>query len=109
MTSSENPSEGRVAYILARVNAGLATEWARIDELAASLEQMFKDVRALGEPYISPERRSTWDEAWRDLRKIFDTLRSLDAEAQKRFTADDPSSDPLQPWSEFIHHEDDFV
>ena len=30
MNASDNLSEGRVAYVLARVNSGLATEWSQI-------------------------------------------------------------------------------
>jgi hypothetical protein len=109
MNPAEKPSANRIPYVLARVNAGLASEWSQIAELAASLEQMLKDAHALGQPHIPSEGRSAWDEAWRDLRATFDTIRSLDAEAQKRFTAGDASSNPLEPWCDILEHEDEFA
>ena len=109
MNASDNLSEGRVAYVLARVNSGLASEWSQIAQLASSLERMLKDARALGERHIRADRRSEWDAAWQQVQTIFHHIRSLDAEAQKRFTADEPSSDPLEPWSDVMEHEKQFV
>ena len=108
MNSSGDPSPDRVAFILARVNAGLAKEWSQIDELAASLEQTLKDAHALGGRHISGERRARWDEAWRDLRAIFDHIRAADAEAQRRFASSKPSADPLEPWCDVLEREDEF-
>ena len=108
MNSAAGPSETRAAYVLARINAGLATQWSQIAELAAWLERMLVDARALAEPHIPPARRADWDGAWGDLRETFITIRSLDAEAQKRFSADDPSSHPLEPWSDALDHEQEF-
>jgi hypothetical protein len=109
MSASDNLSEGRVAYVLARVNSGLTSEWSQIAQLASSLEQMLKDARALGEHYIHADRSSEWDVAWQEVQTIFHHIRSLDAEAQKRFTADEPSSDPLEPWSDVLEHEKQFA
>jgi hypothetical protein len=109
MNASDNLSEGRVAYVLARVNSGLASDWSQIAQLATSLERMLKDARALGERHIRADRRSEWDAAWQDAQTIFHHIRALDAEAQKRFTADDPSSDPSEPWSDVLEHEKRFV
>lgn len=108
MNSPADASDDRLAYVLTRVNAGLATQWSQIAELAASLEQMLVDARALAEPHIPSARRSDWDAAWRDLRETFTTIRSLEAEAQERFSADDPSSDPLEPWSDVLDREQEF-
>ncbi len=108
MNSSAGPSENRVVYLLARVNAGLATQWSQIAELAASLQQMLDDAHALGQSHVPSDRRSHWDETWRDLRATLSTLRSLDAEAQERFSAGNPSSDPLGPWSHIFEHEQEF-
>ena len=52
MDSSTGHSGNRVAYLLARVNAGLATQWSQIAELAASLQQMLDDAHALGESHV---------------------------------------------------------
>lgn len=109
MNSSEIRFENRVPYILARVNAGLASEWSQIADLAGSLERMLKDAHALGEPHVPADRRSDWDQAWRDLREAFDRVRALDAEAQKRFTSSNPSSDPLEPWRNILECEEDFT
>jgi hypothetical protein len=108
MSASDNLSEGRVAYVLARVNSGLASEWSQIAQLASSLERMLKDARALGECHIRADQRSEWNAAWQEVQTIFHHIRSLDAEAQKRFTADEPSSDPLEPWSDVLEHEKQF-
>jgi hypothetical protein len=71
MSASDNLSEGRVAYVLARVNSGLTSEASQIAQLAGSLEQMLKDARALGERYIHADRRSEWDVAWQEVQTIF--------------------------------------
>ena len=108
MNSSEGPSSDRVAFILARVNAGLAKEWSQIAELAASLERTLKDAHALGDRHIAGERRARWDEAWRDLRASFDRIRDSDAEAQRCFASSEPSADPLEPWCDVLEREDEF-
>ncbi len=108
MNSSEDPSPDRVAFILARINAGLAKEWSQIDELAASLERSLQDAHALGDRHISGERRAGWDEAWRDLRASFDRIRAADAEAQRCFASEKPSADPLEPWCDLLEREDEF-
>jgi len=109
MNASENFSQARVAYVLARVNSGLATEWSQIDQLAASLRQMLQDAHAFGHAHIPADRQSDWDAAWQGARTIFENIRSLDAEAQKRFTADEPSSDPLEPFSDILERENEFT
>ena len=108
MNSSEDPSPDRVAFILARVNAGLAKEWSQISELAASLERTLQDAHALGDRHISGEHRAGWDEAWRDLRASFDHIRAADAEAQRCFASTKPSADPLEPWRDLLDREDEF-
>jgi len=108
MNSSRDPSPDRVAFILARVNAGLAKEWSQIAELAASLERTLKDAHALGDRHISAERRALWDEAWRDLRASFDRIRASDAEAQHCLASNEPSADPLEPWCDVLEREDEF-
>ena len=108
MNSSEDPSPDRIAFILARVNAGLAKEWSQISELAASLEKTLKDAHALADRHISGERRAQWDEAWRDLRASFDRIRAADAEAQRCFASSKPSADPLEPWCDVLEREDEF-
>src|SRR5690348_5007155 len=108
MSSSGDPSPDRVAFVLARVNAGLAKEWAQIAELAGSLERTLKDAYALGDRHISDERHAQWDEAWRDLRASFDRIRASDAEAQRCFASSKPLADPLEPWCDVLEHEDEF-
>ena len=108
MSSSGDPSPDRVAFILARVTAGLAKEWSQIAELAASLERTLKDAHDLGDRHISGERRAGWDEAWRDLRVSFDRIRAADAEAQRCFASSKPSADPLEPWCDVLEREDEF-
>jgi hypothetical protein len=108
MDSSTGHSGNRVAYLLARVNAGLATQWSQIAELAASLQQMLDDAHALGESHVPANQRSHWDEAWRGLRATVSTIQSLDARAQERFSAPGSSSDSLEPWSDLFEHEQEF-
>jgi len=106
--NSSAGSEGRAAYILAQLNAGLVTQWSQIVELDASLQHLLNDAHSLVQPHVSAERRSSWDEAWRGLRSTLGTNRSLDAEAQQRFTTGDKASDPLEPWSDIFEHERKF-
>ena len=106
--NSSAGSQGRAAYILAQLNAGLVTQWSQILELDASLQHLLNDANSLAQPHVSAERRSSWDEAWRDLRSTLGAIRSLDAEAQKRFTTGDKASDPLEPWSDIFEHERKF-
>ena len=106
--NSSAGSEGRAAYILAQLNAGLVTQWSQIVELDASLQHLLKDAHSLVQAHVSAERRSSWDEAWRGLRSTLGVIRSLDAEAQKRFTTGDRTSDPLEPWSDIFEHERKF-
>jgi hypothetical protein len=106
--NSSAGSEGRAAYILAQLNAGLVTQWSQIVELDASLQHLLNDAHSLVQPHVSAERRSSWDEAWRGLRSTLGAIRSLDAEAQKRFTTGDKASDPLEPWSDIFEHERKF-
>ena len=106
--NSSAGSEGRAAYILAQLNAGLVTQWSQIVELDASLQHLLNDAYSLVQPHVSAERRSSWDEAWRGLRSTLGAIRSLDAEAQKRFTTGDKASDPLEPWSDIFEHERKF-
>jgi hypothetical protein len=108
MKPSEGLSPDRVAYVLSRVNAGLATQWSEIDELAASLEQMLADAHELGQPYIPAVRREEWDRAWRDLHEVFRSLRSLDTEARERFCAVEASAAPLKSWNHILEHEHEF-
>jgi hypothetical protein len=109
MSASDEPSDDRIAFVLARVNAGLRKEWSQIGELAASLEQTLKDARALGESHVSGHRRADWDRAWRDLRAEFESIRTSDAEAQRRFTSEHASADPLEPWCDVLAHEESFT
>jgi hypothetical protein len=102
------PADDRVAYVLARINAGLATEWSHIDELAGSLEQLLDDARALGQPHIGPAGRGEWDAAWEDLSATFIATRLMDTEARGRFHASAPSHDPLEPWTEVLKYEREF-
>ena len=106
--NSSAGSEGRAAYILAQLNAGLTTQWSQIVELDASLQHLLDDAHSLVQPHVLAEQRSSWDEAWRGLRSTLAAIRSLDAEAQKRFTAGDKASDPLEPWSDIFEHERKF-
>jgi len=106
--NSSAGSEGRAAYVLAQLNAGLVTQWSQIVELDASLQRLLNDAYSLVHPHVSAEQRSNWDEAWRGLRSTLDAVRSLDAEAQKRFTTRDKASDPLEPWSDIFGHERKF-
>ena len=106
--NSSAGSEGRAAYILAQLNAGLVTQWSQIVELDASLQHLLNDAHSLVQPHVSAERRSSWDEAWRGLRSTLGAIHSLDAEAQKRFTTGDKASDPLEPWSDIFEHERKF-
>lgn len=106
--NSSAGSEGRAAYILAQLNAGLVTQWSQIVELDASLQHLLGDAYSLVQPHVSAERRSSWDEAWRGLRSTLGAIRSLDAEAQKRFTTGAKASDPLEPWSDIFEHERKF-
>jgi len=108
MNASVEPSQDRVAFILSRINAGLAQTWSQISELATTLERMLQDARTLGEPHISAERREAWDKAWRNLRATFDAIRASDAEAQQRFTSASPSADPLEAWRDVLSREDEF-
>ena len=106
--NSSAGSEGRAAYILAQLNAGLVTQWSQIVELDASLQHLLHDAHSLVQLHVSAEQRSSWDEAWRGLRSTLGAIRSLDAEAQKRFTTGDKASDPLEPWSDIFEHERKF-
>jgi hypothetical protein len=106
--NSSAGSEGRAAYILAQLNAGLVTQWSQIVELEASLRHLLNDAHSLVQPHVSAERRSRWDGAWRGLRSTLGAIRSLDTEAQKRFTTGDKASDPLEPWSDIFEHERKF-
>ena len=106
--NSSAGSEGRAAYILAQLNAGLVTQWSQIVELDASLQHLLNDAHSLAQPHVLAERRSSWDEAWRGLRSTLGAIRALDAEAQKRFTTGDKPSDPLEPWSDIFEHERKF-
>lgn len=108
LKSSEGPSPDRIAYVLSRVNAGLSTQWSEIDELAASLEQMLADAHELGQFSIPAARRAEWDRAWRDLREVFRSLRSLDAEARERFHAVEAAAEPLKSWNHILEHEHEF-
>ena len=108
MNGSIEPSQDRVAFILARINAGLTQKWSQIAELATTLERMLKDARAAGEPHIHAQRREAWDDAWRDLRATYDAIRASDAEAQERFTSRNPSADPLEAWCDVLEREDEF-
>jgi hypothetical protein len=106
--NGELPPDDRVAYVLARINAGLTTEWSHIDELAGSLERLLSDARSLGDPHVPPIRRAEWDEAWEELAATFAATRMMDAEARGRFHASNPSHNPLQPWTEVLKFEVDF-
>ena len=106
--NSSAGSESRAAYILAQLNAGLVTHWSQIVELDASLQHLLDDAHSLVQPHVLAEQRSSWDEAWRGLRSTLGAIRSLDAEAQKRFTTGDKASDPLEPWSDIFEHERKF-
>ena len=108
MNESVEPSQDRVAFILSRINAGLTQKWSQIDELATTLERMLKDARAAGERHIPAERREAWDSGWRDLRATYDAIRASDAEAQERFTSQNPSADPLEAWCDVLEREDEF-
>ena len=106
--NGELPADDRVAYVLARINSGLATEWSHIDELAGSLERLLNDARTLGQAHIPPARRADWDEAWEDLGATFLATRLMDTEARGRFHASNPARNPLQPWTEVLNYEREF-
>ena len=108
MNASVEPSQDRVAFILSRINAGLTQKWSQINELATTLERMLKDAQAAGERHIPAERREAWDSGWRDLRATYDAIRASDAEAQERFTSQNPSADPLEAWCDVLEREDEF-
>ena len=108
MNASSEPSQDRVAFILSRINAGLAQRWAQINELGGGLERLLKDARAIAEPHIAAERREAWDNAWRDLHSTFNAIRASDAEAQARVTSHNPNADPLEAWDAVLSREDDF-
>ena len=108
MNESTEPSQDRVAFILSRINTGLAQKWSQIGELATTLERMLKDARAMGEPHIAAPRREDWEKAWRDLHATFDAIRAASAEAQERFTSTSPAANPLEAWSDALSREDEF-
>ena len=44
--NSSAGSEGRAAYLLAQLNAGLVTQWSQIVEMDASLQHLLDDAHA---------------------------------------------------------------
>jgi len=108
MNSSVEPSQDRVAFVLSRLNAGLAQEWSQITELATTLERMLKDARTLGEQHVAGARREGWNDAWRNLRATFDAIRASDVEAHERFESANPTADPLAAWDDVLSREDEF-
>ena len=107
MNGAAEPLDERVAYVLSRINAGLTQEWSQIQGLRVVLERILKDAQTLGQPHIRADRRSQWDQAWREMWTSFERVGASCLEAQRRFTSADPRADPLEPWQDILSREDE--
>lgn len=88
-------------YIIAQLNEGLRLEWAYIDELNRSLDQMIERAEKSGNAHIPVSEKSRWNTAFSGLRSSLQVMRDFDHGSRESFNSHDHSIS-LDPWDSVL-------
>jgi hypothetical protein len=88
-------------YIIKQLNDGLRLEWAYIDELNRSIDQMLERAQKSGGSFIPASEKSRWAVAFESLRENLQAVRNFDAASRESFKTHDHASN-LDPWESIL-------